>query len=276
MDLISSLKAKEKSIISALESKQQGIDDATGKGASTESLIIENLLRPTLSYRFGFGKGAVVSSDDSERQSAAIDVIVWDRDSGMPLVYDEAHSIFPLETVCAAVEITMRLNNRKLRQDLEKISSVTKLRERYHFRSDGSSQTKVRAYLRVDVKPRAFVIGLPENPNWSETSIVTTMKEIETELVNDLHIHGVYVLGIGFFHIQHREFSHESIEVKSYMGEDRLFRFQTAFRRSLDRWGKSSDPIVYERYLGQPGGSTDNSTITNDLTGSGKTPFYAQ
>lgn len=123
-----SFESAEMALANTLESKRAAIDDATGKGAATE-LIVENLLlRPHLPAHFRCGKGAVIATSDPSVQSPAIDRVVYDISAAPPIPYDGAHSIFPIEAVAGLVEITMRLDGNKLREDIARMAPVKAMR----------------------------------------------------------------------------------------------------------------------------------------------------
>jgi hypothetical protein len=124
MKIEESLKQRESSLLSKLLEKQAGIDDRTGKGLATEAVVESELLRSFLPSGFDCGKGSVVSADRPTEQSAAFDRVIFDRSAGMPLLYDQAHSIFPIEVVAGIVEITMHLDPTKLRTDIERMVHV--------------------------------------------------------------------------------------------------------------------------------------------------------
>ena len=121
MSLADSIKDTEDSLIKQLQAKRSGIDDRTGKGIATERVVEEYLLIPHLPPRFRVYKGAVVVAASPAKQSPAIDRVIYDQTAASPLLYDEVHSIFPLEAVCGLVEITMNLDATKLREDIERM-----------------------------------------------------------------------------------------------------------------------------------------------------------
>lgn len=124
MSLEESLKKAELALIASLGAKQAGIDDRTGKGSATESVVAEELLKPHLPPSLRCSKGAIVSADDPAVQSPAIDRVIHDPSLASPLIHSEAHSVFPIEAVLGLVEITMHLDATKLREDIERMVSV--------------------------------------------------------------------------------------------------------------------------------------------------------
>ncbi|HEY7635620.1 MAG TPA: DUF6602 domain-containing protein [Gemmatimonadales bacterium] len=128
MSLQDSFRSAENALIEGLAAKRGGIDDRTGKGGATEALLERELLVPYLPQRFRCQKGAVVTSAEPTKQSPAIDRVVFEPSVAPPLVYDEAHSIFPIESVAGLVEMTVALDAGKLREDLDRMAPVKAMR----------------------------------------------------------------------------------------------------------------------------------------------------
>ena len=260
MSLEESMARREASIINDLQSRQSGINDKTGKGSATERIVEEQLLKPYLLPGFVAVKGAVVDGAEPGRQSAAIDRIIYDSTVGTPLVRDEAHSILPVELVCALVEITMRLDSDKLRSDIEHVTPIRALRRRRYLVSVPLTQTKVVPVETEGVSARCFVIGLPSDPDWCPEAIARRFGDIQKTLGPPALVHGLYVLGIGYFETVTTETKDDPpYRIRGWLGPDRLFRFSESLRLSLSRWPRlppgvsanfhdylSGDPRVFD------------------------------
>lgn len=247
MPLEDSLQHREEAIIKSLHAKRAGIDDRTGKGASTEVVVERELLLPHLPPGFRCLKGSVVTSAEPTRQSPAIDRIIYDRSSAPPLIYDESHSIFPIESVCGLVEITMSLDATKLKEDIERMAPVKAMTSRRYLVPSPNSKTKVFRMEQEALSPRSFIVGLPADSSWNPKTIAQALRSIQCQLGPPTHVHGLYVLGIGFFQTVPVESTAEPMyRVGAWTGPDRLFRFTDSLRQALDRWaplpsGWSSD-----------------------------------
>jgi hypothetical protein len=238
MSLEGAIEKREKAIISELQEKQVAIDDRTGKGLSTENVIEKALIRPFLPPRFECTKGAVITSKKPEQQSPAIDRVIFDKSAAPPLMHDIAHSIFPIESVCGLVEITVYLDSRKLKDDIEQMAPIKAMTTRRYLVPIPDTTTRVTAQEVESLSPRSYVIGLPADPNWKPKTIAAALREIQLDLGPPTHIHGLYVLGIGFFQTIPVEDENEPMyRVKAWTRPDRLFRFSDSFRQSFDRWG---------------------------------------
>lgn len=67
--------------------------------------------------------------------------------------------------------------------------------------------------------------------------IAKFLRLIQLVLGPPTHIHGRYVIGIGFFSTIAVENKHEPMyRIASWTGADRIFRFSDKFRRAFDRW----------------------------------------
>ncbi len=237
MSLDDSIARREAAIINKLQEKQSAIDDRTGKGLSTEMIMEHELLKPFLPPRFACGKGAVVTSKAPDKQSSAIDRVIYDTAAATPLIHDEAHSVFPIEGVCGLVEITMHLDARKLKSDIEKMAQVKAMIPRRYLVPVPTTTTKMMTYEDKNISPtRSFVIGLPALPGWKPATIANTLRKIQVGLGPPTHVHGLYVLGIGFFETIPIEPGEPMYRIRGWTGKDRLFRFADSFRKAFDRW----------------------------------------
>jgi hypothetical protein len=128
MDFIDGMAEKEEAIIKLLRVQQSGINNRTGKGSGVEHIVEKELLYPNLPRNFDICKGSVISSDKLDKQSPAIDRIIYDTSISGSLIYSPDHSIFPLETVCGLVEITLNMDARKQLQEKMNLFQDTQLR----------------------------------------------------------------------------------------------------------------------------------------------------
>jgi hypothetical protein len=237
MSLEESVARREAAIINDLQSKQSGIDDKTGKGAAAESIVEGQLLKPYLLPGFGCVKGAIVDGAAPSEQSQAIDRIIYDSTVGAPIVFDEAHSIIPIELVCGLVEITMRMDSDKLKTDIERMAPIRSLRKRRYLVSVPLTRTKVAPVENEGLGARCFVIGLPADPRWHPETIARGLRRIQETLGPPALVHGLYVLGIGYFETVTTETKEDvPYQVMGWLGPDRLFRFSESLRLALSRW----------------------------------------
>jgi hypothetical protein len=242
MNIAESLTRREESLVAKLLEKQAGIDDRTGKGIATELVIEQELLRPFLPPAFKSGKGAVVCADRPVDQSPAIDRVIVDSAAASPLIYDETHSIFPIEIVAGMVEITMHLDTTKLRTDIERMIPVKAMTRRRYLIPEPNSMTRVVSTVREMLSPRSFIVGLPADPGWTAKTVAKVLREIQLDLGPPTHVHGLYVIGIGFFSTVPIESAAEPMyRVVGWTGPERIFRFTDSFRQAFDRWGRVPD-----------------------------------
>ena len=235
MSLQDSIQSTEEALIKLLDAKR-GITDATGKGAATENLVERELLIPYLPIGFRCLKGAVVASGAPDQQSPAIDRVVYEPAVAPPLLFDEAHSIFPIEAVAGVVEITMNLDATKLREDLHRIAPVRAMRRRRYLVPVPNTTTRVGRLEQETLSPRSFIIGLPADSHWRPETIAKALRGQQLELGNPTHLHGLYVLGIGYFETVAIESGEPAYRISAWTGADRLFRFANSFRQSFQRW----------------------------------------
>lgn len=237
MGVLDSVILREDTLRPQLLEKRAGIDDSTGKGAATERIVEYNLLLPHLPPGFQCGKGAVVSADDPTTQSGAIDRVISEQAAAAPLVYTEDHSVFPIEAVAGLVEITMRLDSNKLRQDIERMRPVKEMLLRRYLVPVPGTATQAEPTTVSWTSPRCFLVGLPRDPRWRAESIAESLRTIQLALGGQTHVHGLYVIGTGFFSTIPLEHDDEPpYRIEAWTGTDRLFRFTAALRQAFDRW----------------------------------------
>lgn len=228
----------EASLASKLRATRAGIDDRTGKGSDMEEVVEQDLIRPHLPPGYACFKGSVVASTDPSAQSKAIDRIIYNRRDATPIVFRKSHSVFPIEAVAGLVEITMDLDATKLREDLERMAPVKAMRSRRFLAPLPGSRTKELQLVKDDcLSPRSFVVGLPSDSNWQARTIAEALRRIQIDLGGQTHVHGLYVIGIGFFRTIPIEKDETPYRIRAWLGPDRLFRFTSSFRHAFDRWG---------------------------------------
>lgn len=147
----------------------------------------------------------------------------------------------------------MHLNRTKLKGDIERMAPIKAMQTGQYMVDTPNSSTKVTFEKMQRLSPRSFVIGLPEDSNWKPKTIAIALKIIQQELGKPTHVHGLYVLGIGFFRTNPIENdSEEPYRIQAFTGSDRLFRFTNELRISFDRWpdlpfGRTAD---LDKYIG--------------------------
>lgn len=235
-----SLLQRETSLSSKLLERQTGVDDKTGKGLAAECITEEVLLRPFLPPAFDCCKGAIVNDSSPSKQSHAIDRVIYDKSAAQPLIYDSAHSIFPIEIVAGMVEITMRLDAAKLKADIERMAPVKHMIERNYIMPDPQSRISALHVKTKGLSPRSFIVGLPADPMWDPVTIAQTLRKIQRELGPPTHVHGLYVIGIGFFFTipVENDKSPTMYQIAAFTGPERIFKFTDSFRTAFDRWPK--------------------------------------
>jgi hypothetical protein len=235
VSLLDSVQSTEQALIKSLDAKR-GIADATGKGNATENLVEQQLLAPYLPPGFRCLKGSVVASGSPDQQSPPIDRVIYEPGVAPPLLYDEAHSVFPIESVAGVVEITMNLDADKLRDDLHRIAPVKAMQKRRYLVPVPNTTTRVGWLEQETLSPRSFIIGLPADSAWKPETIARALRERQLELGPPTHLHGLYVLGIGYFVTIAIEPGEPAYRIGGWTGPDRLFRFANGFRQAFQRW----------------------------------------
>jgi len=117
------------------------------------------------------------------------------------------------------------------------MAPVKAMRKRKYLLPVQNSTTRVVRRERETLSPRSFIVGLPADPFWSPEAIAAALRRIQMDLGPPTHVHGLYVIGIGFFQTLGVDSPAEPMyRISGCSGSDRLFRFTTAFRQAFDRW----------------------------------------
>jgi hypothetical protein len=132
----------------------------------------------------------------------------------------------------------MHLDATKLRKDIERMAPAKAMKtRRYIAPKEGSSTEMIAVDKRDHISPRSFIIGLPADKNWNPDTIMSRLIEIQTDCGPPTLVHGLYVLGIGYFFTNVLKTNGDTeFGVGAWTDADRLFRFISAFRTSFDRW----------------------------------------
>jgi hypothetical protein len=74
------------------------------------------------------------------------------------------------------------------------------MKKRHYLVPKPGSRTKAIRYTEKEsVSARSYIVGLPADPKWDSKLIADSLRRIQLELGPPTHIHGLYVIGIGFF-----------------------------------------------------------------------------
>ena len=109
----------EKAIQRALEDARDCSSlDHSGMVGHVREIFVEDLLRPLLPKGFYIGKGKI--TDAKGALSSETDIIIYDRHSVPPALYDDKNGVFPVEIVHYCIEVKSMLTATELRDALEK------------------------------------------------------------------------------------------------------------------------------------------------------------
>ncbi len=117
-------------------------------------IMVENLLKPLLPEGFHIGAGKI--TDAKGNLSSETDVIIYDRRSIPPVLYDEKEGVFPVETVHYSIEIKSRLTAAEL---VDSVKNGIRLRSLFQghfphsaifaFESDLTSSTEAERIIQT-------------------------------------------------------------------------------------------------------------------------------
>lgn len=98
------------------------IHHSGGKGTARENIIIGDFLREHLPKRYAVGRGEVVTPENYV--SGQLDVIIFDEFRCPSFFLDEGHSVFPIESVYAAISVRSTLKSDDLEIAYKNIVSL--------------------------------------------------------------------------------------------------------------------------------------------------------
>ena len=98
------------------------------------------------------------------------------------------------------------------------------------------STTQARREEVEALSPRGFLVGLPEDPTWQPQTIANVIREAQLDAAGHVKIHGVYVIGIGYFSTVPASDGAPPYRVRAWTDAARLFRFTKDFRTAFQRW----------------------------------------
>lgn len=156
--------------------------------------------------------GFVRSLEDPEWQSSQIDLLLTRKDFGHPLAVFPETKIYPIEAVIGFVEVTKRIDKRKLLEDFGKVKDLKQKTKRtyvlpYSFaRAAGmpgtdsppdSSDMLKKVYATIsDLEPRFFYFAFESD--WTEPASLCRVFQAAGEELG-VHCHGLFVPQFGFF-----------------------------------------------------------------------------
>src|SRR5258708_2965336 len=99
--------------------------DYPGLIGNVRQIVVEHLLLPLLPEGVRIGTGKI--TDSNGNLSAETDVIIYDRRSVPPLMYDEKSGVFPIESVYYAMEVKSVLTPEEFESSIDKGAKLRSL-----------------------------------------------------------------------------------------------------------------------------------------------------
>jgi plasmid stability protein len=252
----------EEALRARLEVVRAALTHASEKGRSLEAATTD-VLRSMLPSEYGLSTGFIAShGTEGAELSTQLDVIIYDALRSGPLVRLGSCDVFPLEAVYGYVEVKAALRSCNDLQNptadsLEAcIKTNSKLRQltkrRYWEPAPGSGvQAIQREYDWMTI--RSFVVSFDVTGSIKDPAVFASrMAEVLAHFGGDTHLHGVLVLGNGFYRSRpvdnpndryHVEYTSESplgaFRDQLLMAMQRFPRFAAAASPALDQYYSS-------------------------------------
>lgn len=162
------------------------------KGYMVEQLS-RHLVERFTPYRFGIGAGFII--DNTDWISRQIDIVVYDKLSGIPFFPEGDISLFPIEMVAAVIEVKSTFTS----DNLEKwITSYKEIRLRKNNKRFLSHDRSVPNNVKRRLAPRGYLIcASKQNPKSKNKTISDKIMKIVAK--HDTHLHGAPLLQSDLF-----------------------------------------------------------------------------
>ena len=136
-----------------------------GMVGRVRQIVIDQLLRPLLPEGFYIGTGKV--TDARGNLSSETDIIIYDRRSIPPILYDEKEGIFPVEAVHYSIEVKSKLTSAEFKDSVEKGINLRALSggnlphsALFAFASDLTASSDAERFIQAQ---KAMLVPLPIN-----------------------------------------------------------------------------------------------------------------
>lgn len=205
--------------------------------SGSKGTVRENALRKFLEVRlpakYALGAGEVVGRVRNAT-SRQCDLIVYDRQNGVTLLYDEDVQVFPIDCVYGVVEVKSALSRAEFLDDLEKIKLLKTMTP-----GGPVSLPVAGGYSLVHARPRPFGMIFAYNLGGNSLeSLVENLREWEAATPAEFWPNYVCVLEVGvIFHhasasfercIDSAKITAETWPMYISYGKDSLFQFYSA------------------------------------------------
>lgn len=199
------------------------------KGDFREGALKTFLNGSRMPEKYKIGSGEIC--DSHQQVSKQCDLIVYDRDEGVPLYAGDEVQIFPIEVVYGVVEVKSGLSKVELLKGLENIKSVKKLL------AESSKVTTVRSGRHKSYEGPFGVVFAYSLSNNSLDSLQENLREWQGQNPPSFWPNMIVVLGEGVIfnigsnfqyclHNRHLPWAIDTIALK--YGGDTLFKFYAA------------------------------------------------
>ena len=279
-----SIRSYWKGLSISLEAKLTSLKECVNHpstGHVAESYFRE-LIRQHLPSRYCVDTGFVVDANGG--RSPLIDIIIADTLNISPLCAEPSYKVFPVEAVCAAIEVTtspvQRVTSRKkdiskFEADILKIAEVRRMgkarRYRVAYWDDDGSQ--VRESKTMSLQPRAFLLTCGEE--WKKRK--TYEKHLQESLAKAktksdcAWINAAFSLRHGLLKFQpYTEFEH-----RDWITVDAFFEFIFFLSHAVQTFALPNAALDTNRYRKMPqeedyerdGGEEDDDEEEESLSG---------
>ena len=117
-----------------------------GLKGQLREIVIRDILRPLLPSDIGVGTGEIISYDN--KQSREQDIVIFDKRILPPILAEQVHGIFPIESVLYTIEVKSILTANEIKKSHRSASEVPR-RVKHEGCKDKCHTFRRRQYKRL-------------------------------------------------------------------------------------------------------------------------------
>ncbi|MBU1220268.1 hypothetical protein KKF34_06970 [Myxococcota bacterium] len=176
------------------------------KGRALE-WVVDELLKKSIPQKYGIGTGFIVWLEDHVNNivkiSSQMDIIIYDKENGIPIIDAGAFQIFPIECVFAIVEVKTELRKSDVISFLKLSGNIRTVQthhlykvEKVGYLGPGLSKVVTKLKPKRSVSVRTYLFAFSSSLKRATISNIFNSKEVQN-LANSEHMNfsGLFIGG---------------------------------------------------------------------------------
>jgi hypothetical protein len=210
-DFLALSKIEEDLLVSKLDAARKAISHAGEKGRNLEAEVT-TLLRSFLPEEYGLTTGFVVyHRHNGPSLSPQLDIIIYDRVRSGPIARLSTCDVLPLEAVYGYVEVKASLQSttddaeefadNSIEMCIEKNQQLRGMMERRFWKPVKGSPVRAELVPKQWMRIRSYVFAFEAEGNVAKNSDLFAQRiaDVSARLGSPVHLHGVFVVGHGYY-----------------------------------------------------------------------------